>query len=71
MSQTETETELTYGNAVAHIIALGFTETDADSIAAMDIESDNDRLNHYEYILGCDADDITRWIGVRPNGGAA
>lgn len=63
--------ELTYRNAADHIVSLGFTETDADSIAGMDIESDNDRLNHYEYILGCDANDITRWIGVQPNGGAA
>lgn len=60
-----------YLRAVAHIIRLGFTQTEAESIASMDLDSVSDSESHWEFILDCDAGDISAWIGIYPTGGAA
>lgn len=56
---------------IGHLVNLGFSRIDAESIAGMDLDSESDRQEHYAYILGCDVSDISAWIGISPSGGAA
>ena len=60
-----------YLRAVAHLVRLGFTTDESQSIASMDLDSECEYESHWEYILDCDASDITAWIGIHPTGGAA
>lgn len=60
-----------YLRAVAHIVRLGFTQPEAEAIASMDLDSESEYESHWEYILDCDASDITFWIGIYPTGGAS
>jgi hypothetical protein len=61
-----------YTKAVNHVVGLGFSRVDAESIAAMELDSLDAREAHYEYILECDSAEITSWIGIQPvKGGAA
>ena len=59
-----------YLSAVAHIVQLGFNRTDAESIASMDLDSESDYDSHWEFILDCNAGDISAWIGIYPGGAA-
>lgn len=52
--------------SIDHIVSLGFACHHAESIAGMDLDSETDRDEHLNYILQCDAADITSWIGIRP-----
>ena len=60
-----------YLRAVAHIVRLGFTQREAEAIASMDLDSESEYESHWDYILDCDASDISAWIGIEPTGGAA
>ncbi len=60
-----------YLRAVAHIVRLGFTQVEAESIASMDLDSECEYESHWESILECNASDITAWIGIEPTGGVA
>lgn len=60
-----------YTAVIDHIVGLGFSRIDAESIAGMDLDSESDRQEHYQHILGCTASDISSWIGISPSGGAA
>lgn len=51
-----------YRTAVEHIVGLGFDESTAANIVGMDLDCSFDE--HVEYILNCDAHDISQWIGI-------
>ncbi len=55
-----------YMRAFEHLISLGFSEDDSEAILAMDLDSESQRSEHFDHILECDAEDITNWIGIRP-----
>ena len=60
-----------YLRAVAHIVRIGFSKAEAESIASMDLDSECEYESHWESILECTASDITAWIGIEPTGGVA
>lgn len=53
-----------YQNAVQHLIDLGYSRDTANDIASMDVATDEQQA-HYEYILSCDANGISDWIGIK------
>ena len=51
-----------YQIAVEHIVGLGFDESTAADIVGMDLDCSFEK--HVEYILNCDAAEISAWIGI-------